>query len=251
MNREQWDDQLARLSPKYGRIKRPENRVMICELAEHAWNNYGLKPMVDSYHTKTGEHEGFNWEGKFALLIIRLEKSGFDLHLKGSREDYVAAGIPEAMFPSDASGVPKGRPGTTRLNIADDSALRYARIAFDISARKAGHEPRAERSDVPARSILDGGRRITAIATGENELLQRITTNPTVFGGKPIIRGRRLAVEHILGMLAVGDTPETILAGYDWLEPADIQACMAYARRLVGHERVEPALNLSSPGEAA
>lgn len=73
----------------------------------------------------------------------------------------------------------------------------------------------------------------------EPELLQRITFNPKIFGGKPIIRGRRLAVEHILGMLAAGDTAETILAGYPWLEPEDIQACLAYAHRLVGHERVE------------
>jgi uncharacterized protein (DUF433 family) len=74
----------------------------------------------------------------------------------------------------------------------------------------------------------------------EQLLLTRITVNPRIFGGKPIIRGRRLAVEHILGMLAAGDSPEIILQGYPWLEREDIQACLAYARRLVGHERVEP-----------
>lgn len=74
----------------------------------------------------------------------------------------------------------------------------------------------------------------------EDELLKRITTNPEIFGGKPIIRGRRLAVEHVLGMLAAGDNFETILEGYPWLEHEDIQACLAYAHRLVGHERVEP-----------
>jgi uncharacterized protein (DUF433 family) len=41
-------------------------------------------------------------------------------------------------------------------------------------------------------------------------------------------------------MLAAGDTSVTILEGYRWLEPEDIQACLVYARRLVGHERVEP-----------
>jgi uncharacterized protein (DUF433 family) len=65
----------------------------------------------------------------------------------------------------------------------------------------------------------------------EKALLARITTNPAIFGGKPIIRGRRLAVEHVLGMLAAGDTPETILEGYPWLEPEDIQACLVDARR--------------------
>jgi uncharacterized protein (DUF433 family) len=77
----------------------------------------------------------------------------------------------------------------------------------------------------------------------EAELLARITTNPEIFGGKPIIRGHRLAVEHVLGMLAAGDTPETIFQGYPWLEPEDVRACLLYARRLVGHERVEPALS--------
>jgi uncharacterized protein (DUF433 family) len=74
----------------------------------------------------------------------------------------------------------------------------------------------------------------------ENKLLERITVNPNIFGGKPIIRGRRLAVEHVLGMLAAGDTPETILEGYAWLEMDDIRACLVYARRLIAHERVEP-----------
>lgn len=74
----------------------------------------------------------------------------------------------------------------------------------------------------------------------EAELLARITYNPQIFGGKPIIRGRRLAVEHVLGMLAAGDTQETLLAAYPWLEPQDIQACLLYARKVVSQERLEP-----------
>jgi uncharacterized protein (DUF433 family) len=73
----------------------------------------------------------------------------------------------------------------------------------------------------------------------EDLLLERITVNPGIFGGKPIIRGRRLAVEHVLGMLAAGDSPDTILAGYPWLEKDDITACLVYARRLVANERIE------------
>ncbi len=71
-------------------------------------------------------------------------------------------------------------------------------------------------------------------------LLHRITTNPAIFHGKPIIRGRRLAVEHVLGMLAAGDDPATILQGYPWLEMDDIRACLHYAQRVVASERVEP-----------
>ena len=75
----------------------------------------------------------------------------------------------------------------------------------------------------------------------EQKLLERITINPEIFGGKPIIRGRRIAVEHILGMLAAGATAESILEHYPYLEADDIRACLVYARRLVGNERVEPA----------
>lgn len=74
----------------------------------------------------------------------------------------------------------------------------------------------------------------------EAQLLARITTNPSIFGGKPLIRGRRMAVEHVLDMLAAGDSAETILEGYPFLEKEDIQACLAYARKVVGHERIEP-----------
>lgn len=65
----------------------------------------------------------------------------------------------------------------------------------------------------------------------ETKLMERITINPTIFGGKPIIRDRRLAVEHVLGMLAAGDTPETLVDAYSWLEVDDIQACLLYARK--------------------
>jgi len=73
----------------------------------------------------------------------------------------------------------------------------------------------------------------------ENDLLSRITIKQEIFGGKPIIRGRRLAVEHILGMLAAGDTFDTILKGYPWLEKDDIRACLVYARKIVGLETIE------------
>jgi len=76
----------------------------------------------------------------------------------------------------------------------------------------------------------------------EDDLLKRITVDPAIFGGKPIVRGRRLAVEHVLAMLAAGDDIPTLLEGYPWLEREDVLACLVYARRLVAHERIEPAL---------
>lgn len=74
----------------------------------------------------------------------------------------------------------------------------------------------------------------------DRQLLERIVTDPSIFGGKPVIRGRRLAVEHVLGMLAAGDDTAVILEHYPWLEADDVRACLTFARRLVGHERWEP-----------
>ena len=70
------------------------------------------------------------------------------------------------------------------------------------------------------------------------DLLERITVRPEVFGGKPIIRDMRMAVEHVLGKLALGETPETILEQYEFLEPEDIQACLLYAYYRVSGEEV-------------
>ena len=75
-----------------------------------------------------------------------------------------------------------------------------------------------------------------------DDLLGRITYDPDIYGGKPIIRGRRLAVEHVLAQLAVGDTPEMLLEGHPWLERKDILACLAYACRAVVNEQFEPVL---------
>lgn len=85
-------------------------------------------------------------------------------------------------------------------------------------------------------------RALSEVGVDEAKLLERITVDPRIFGGKPIIRGRRLAVEHVLGMMAAGDDAATLLEGYPWLEPDDIRACLLFARRAVGHERYEPLL---------
>lgn len=63
----------------------------------------------------------------------------------------------------------------------------------------------------------------------KDALLQRITANPAIFGGKPIIRGMRISVELILSLLTQGETWDDLLADYPDLEPDDIRACLAYA----------------------
>jgi uncharacterized protein (DUF433 family) len=59
--------------------------------------------------------------------------------------------------------------------------------------------------------------------------LDRITLDPDVMGGKPCIRGLRLTVGTILGLLAAGRREDEIIAAYPYLERDDIQAALAYA----------------------
>lgn len=70
----------------------------------------------------------------------------------------------------------------------------------------------------------------------KNDLLKRITVDPKIFQGKPVIRGMRIKVENILAMLEQGATMEEILDEYPELEADDIKACIAYARCLVANE---------------
>ncbi len=61
------------------------------------------------------------------------------------------------------------------------------------------------------------------------DLLQRITRDPTVMGGRPCIRGMRVTVGTIVGLLAAGRTHDEILQAYPYLEPDDIRAALSYA----------------------
>ncbi len=69
-------------------------------------------------------------------------------------------------------------------------------------------------------------------------LLQRITFNPGVLCGKPLIRGLRIPVAMILELLAKGATWQEILEDYPDLEPADLQAALLYAHHLVTSESI-------------
>jgi uncharacterized protein (DUF433 family) len=61
------------------------------------------------------------------------------------------------------------------------------------------------------------------------DLLDRITHNPAVMGGRPCIRGMRVTVGTIMGLLASGRSQSDILAAYPYLAPEDVQAALAYA----------------------
>ena len=66
----------------------------------------------------------------------------------------------------------------------------------------------------------------------------RITVDPNILVGKPIVKGTRIAVEFVVDLLARGWTIEQIVGEYDQLTPSDIQACLAYARDVLKSERV-------------
>lgn len=68
----------------------------------------------------------------------------------------------------------------------------------------------------------------------------RITLNPDVLAGKPVIRGTRLSVEFIIGLMADGWTEADILQSYPGITHEDIIACFAYARDTLGSEKVFP-----------
>jgi uncharacterized protein (DUF433 family) len=78
----------------------------------------------------------------------------------------------------------------------------------------------------------------TALAT-------RITMDPAVLVGKPVIRGMRISVAQIVAEVAAGVPTSELLEEYPGLEPEDIQAALLYAADLVESERVYPVLNMA------
>jgi uncharacterized protein (DUF433 family) len=69
-------------------------------------------------------------------------------------------------------------------------------------------------------------------------LERRITIDSAVCNGKPTIRGKRISVQTVLEFLSAGESREEILRQYPSLEAADIDACLAFAARLMGHNYV-------------
>ncbi|MDA9494095.1 DUF433 domain-containing protein [Bradyrhizobium sp. CCBAU 11361] len=68
-----------------------------------------------------------------------------------------------------------------------------------------------------------------------SELLARITVDPQRMHGRPCIRDLRITVADVLGLLSAGQSRDSILEDYPYLEEADIDAVLAYAARQVDH----------------
>ena len=71
---------------------------------------------------------------------------------------------------------------------------------------------------------------------------QRIVLDPAVLAGKPVIRGTRLSVDFIIGLLADGWSKADILRQYEGITRDDIAACLAYARDALTSEKVYPSV---------
>lgn len=80
--------------------------------------------------------------------------------------------------------------------------------------------------------------------TQEN-LLNRITINPEIMSGKPVIKGTRLTVDYILNILAYGSTVKEIVAEYEGLTSEDIQACLLFASKTLESSQFMPLLTLT------
>ena len=72
----------------------------------------------------------------------------------------------------------------------------------------------------------------------QEALLKRITIDPDVMTGKPVIRGIRLTVEHIVKSLAAGISFEKLKEDYPFLEKEDIDACLLYAAKIIEDEKI-------------
>lgn len=68
-----------------------------------------------------------------------------------------------------------------------------------------------------------------------DEITARITVDPAICNGKPTLRGKRITVQTILEFLGAGESRDEVLRQYPSLEPEDLDACIAFAARLMGH----------------
>lgn len=97
-----------------------------------------------------------------------------------------------------------------------------------MDGRRAGRAP--ERP-----SMTTGRTQSPAIPQGTEDLIRRITIDPAVCNGRPTIRGKRITVQTVLEFLSAGESRREILRQYPSLEPEDVDACLAFAAKLMGH----------------
>ncbi len=137
------------------------------------------------------------------------------------------------------------RSNACRRQIDLAQEFRTRLIADVVTGKLDVREAAARLPEVGALGVEDdGGSARLGWRSGVEEATpasdvgdaDRISVRADVFGGKPIIRDLRIAVEHVLGMLGAGDTPETILREYPELDGAGMRACLRFAYRSMSGE---------------
>ncbi len=141
-----------------------------------------------------------------------------------------------------------GRAVQVAVNVAGGRAwnanlLNPLDIALDVVPGVAAATWRTARA---GRTVLDKlaviGCNVATTDTGRREMdwQDRITVDPNILVGKPVIKGTRIAVEFIIDLLAQGWSEEEILRNYPGLTREDIGACLRYASAALHAERVYP-----------
>ena len=198
---EEW---LDANSAWYRDVQLNENKQAIAELVLRIWRVYGILPHPPSSANESPEEPNLAYEPNFVSIEIRKTKPGFRLLLKEPKKFYEDLGLPARLFAAEQGPTP-------RLEIAGKDDIEWAWKAVQAAARK------------------------DRIPVVQEQSESRITIDSGVCGGRPCIRGLRMRVSDVLGMLASAMDADDILREYPYLEREDIAACLQFAARWLNH----------------
>ncbi|MCS6844886.1 MAG: DUF433 domain-containing protein [Caldilineales bacterium] len=123
------------------------------------------------------------------------------------------------------------------INLSELQVLSLPLASF-IVVDRTPYRAQSVPSAAPALAEERATYCATDSGTAESEWQQHIVSDTEVMSGKPVIRGTRLTVEHILNLLADGLTPEEIVTKYGGVSVSDVRACLRFAARSLGATRV-------------
>lgn len=156
----------------------------------------------------------------------------------------IVGGVPPAELPSGLTKAVLVAAlnwfDSRELEVEDEGRSWGQRALYDAVQEwiRRGPDPKraitAARHGLQMREVdqVEMRARREMVATAN---LPAITSDPRVFGGKPSLRGMRLSVEHVLGMMAAGDSLDDLIKAYPKLQRGDVLACLSFARAAVAH----------------
>jgi uncharacterized protein (DUF433 family) len=145
-----------------------------------------------------------------------------------------------AELPNFENICPNGKPFCPTRIASCPVFIRHWEFVFDIRFNPSSIPRLRDHHAPPAGFCRLVVPRAPEYSAGM-KLLERITVEPGKCGGRPCIRGMRIRVTDILGMLAEGVSHEEILKDFPYLEPDDIMAALAYAARQSDHAVLQSA----------